>query len=377
MLSVFNCTATQYISSGELRVYNSSVFGPGLVHSVVAGSEVLLSCPSPAPWLLCIWVSPGGDRRCQVSLQEDRVEVCGQQAQQDSILTSSSAGGCELRLVSEVRDHGVWTCMLTLDTAGQYDSLVTRLVLSVSSPASLSLSRNETHLTCRAELGYPAPALSWRLDQTSPAPACAERSVLSSSSHLVSTTSSLALSSLPTNTSRLTCTARQQASPGQPELVRTVETSVEALQALQGSGWSHTALTSTDITLLLLCGGLCCLGNSHSLTPHSSKLSQLRGIIFQAWLSVSSPSLSRQSLSGAAVSKVSSPLSSTFRLGARQTAGPGRITINTRQFRVQRRKPSSSTRSWSSSTPNTSQGLTTENRWGQNRSFIVPKAALF
>ena len=71
MLSVFNCTATQYISSGELRVYNSSVFGPGLVHSVVAGSEVVLSCPAPAPWLLCIWVSPGGDRWCQVSLQED------------------------------------------------------------------------------------------------------------------------------------------------------------------------------------------------------------------------------------------------------------------------------------------------------------------
>ena len=125
-----------------LPVYNSTVFGPGPVHSVVAGSEVILSCPAPAPWLLCIWVSPGGARRCQVSLQQDRLEVCGPQ---DWLLTSSSGGGggCELRLVTEVGHHGVWTCMLTLDTAGQYDSLVTRLLLSVSSPALLSLPQRD------------------------------------------------------------------------------------------------------------------------------------------------------------------------------------------------------------------------------------------
>ena len=150
-----------------LAVYNSTVFGPGLVHSVMEGSEVVLSCPAPAPWLLCIWVSPGGARSCQVSLHQDRLEVCGHH---DSLLTSNTAGGgggaggCELRLVSEVSHHGVWTCMLTLDTAGQYDSLVTRLGLSVSSPPSLSLSHNETHLTCLADHGYPAPSLCWYLN---------------------------------------------------------------------------------------------------------------------------------------------------------------------------------------------------------------------
>ena len=250
------------ISSEMTTVYNSTVFGPGLVHTVLAGTEVILSCPAPAPWLLCIWVSPGGARRCQVSLQEDRLEVCGHQ---DSLLTNTSggAGGCQLRLVSEVSHHGVWTCMLTLDTAGQYESLVTRLVLAVSTPPSLSLSHNETHLSCQADQGYPAPSLSWHLhlDQSGPALVCEESAVvLSPHSHLTSTRSSLALSSLPPNTTVLTCRASQEAGPGQPRLVRTVSTNVRTLHSqLSLPPW----YTTKDITLLLLCGGLCCLGETN------------------------------------------------------------------------------------------------------------------
>ena len=242
-------------------VYNSTVFGPGLVHSVMAGSQVILSCPAPAPWLLCIWVSPGGDRWCQVSLQEDRLEVCGPQ---DSLLTSSRAGGsggCEVRLVSEVRHHGVWTCMLTLDTAGQYDTLVTRLGLSVSSPPSLSLSHNETHLTCWADNGYPAPSLSWHLDHSLTPP---EETVvvMSPSSHLVSTSSSLSLTSLPGNTTLLSCTVSQ------PQLVRTIQTNIKTLTSLLTSNQRtlSTSTTATDMTLILLCGGLCCLGKPPNIS---------------------------------------------------------------------------------------------------------------
>ena len=272
-----------------MAVYNSTVFGPGLVHSVVAGSEVVLSCPAPAPWLLCIWVSPGGARRCQVSIQEDRLEVCGHQ---DSLLTSHSpggaggGGGCELRLVSEVSHHGVWTCMLTLDTAGQYDSLVTRLGLSVSSPPSLSLSHNKTHLTCLADHGYPAPSLCWHLDH-SPSPLICEESqsslMMTSSSHLVSTRSSLSLSSLPPNTTLLSCRASQETGPGQPEVVRTLRTNIDDLRLHSEISHSPTTTITTDITVILLCGGLCCLGN---LVPPYQSDSQTIIIISQVWFSV-------------------------------------------------------------------------------------------
>ena len=263
-------------------VYNSTVFGPGLVHSVLVGSQVILSCPAPAPWLLCIWVSPGGDRWCQVSLQEDRLEVCGQQ---DSLLTSTRAGGsggCEVRLVSEVRHHGVWTCMLTLDTAGQYESLVTRLGLSVTSPPSLSLSHNETHLTCWADNGYPAPSLSWHLDHSLIPPVSEETvMVMSPSSHLVSTTSSLSLTSLPRNTTLLSCTVRQ------PQLVRTIETNIKTLTSLLTIN-QRTILppsnSVTDMMVIILCAGLCCLGKLHNISIDQSE--SQTAIIFQAWLSV-------------------------------------------------------------------------------------------
>ena len=152
----------------------SSVYG--LVHSVVAGGEVVLSCPAPGPWLLCVWLGPSGERRCQVRLggeeeEEGLVrseEVCGAQEAASSVLTSTDEN-CQLRLSGLVAaQHGVWTCMMTLDTAGQFQTLVTRLVLSVTSPPSLALSHNSSHLTCSAGDGYPAPALRWTLDDSIP-----------------------------------------------------------------------------------------------------------------------------------------------------------------------------------------------------------------
>ena len=147
-------------------MYNSSVYG--LVHSVEEGTEVLLSCPSPAPWLLCVWLAPSGERRCQVRLEQERgvtsEEVCGPQAESHHSQLTSSSSQCDLRLSSKASHHGLWTCMMTLDRAGQYESLVTRLVLAVTSPPSLSVSHNSTHLTYSADHGYPAPSLQWSLE---------------------------------------------------------------------------------------------------------------------------------------------------------------------------------------------------------------------
>ena len=53
------------VSVSSVREISTSRYP--LVTRVAAGSRLRLRCPAPgpAPWLLCVWVAPSGQRSCR------------------------------------------------------------------------------------------------------------------------------------------------------------------------------------------------------------------------------------------------------------------------------------------------------------------------
>ena len=137
-------------------------------------SSVQLSCPSPGAWLLCVWVSPSGHRSCNV-INSTVSQLCSN-SRSDIVTTVTRSGySCDLDLVVTPADHGTWTCMLTLAADHQFNNLVTKLALAVTVTPQLryknfyfkcinfnfSVETNQSHVTCRASHGYPAPHIYW------------------------------------------------------------------------------------------------------------------------------------------------------------------------------------------------------------------------
>ena len=144
------------------------------------GSGVLLSCPSPRPWLLCVMVSPMKEVVCGVREGGSIARVC----QGASLSLTGDETRCEVRIQAAPSHHGVWTCMLTMDQ--DYQAITTYIHLEVAVRPQVSIRHTahglvgwedqqgagravhlvegeEQNFTCLAEEGFPRPDIHWTL----------------------------------------------------------------------------------------------------------------------------------------------------------------------------------------------------------------------
>jgi len=156
-----------------------------LRQQVKEGDRVEMSCPSPHPWFLCIWRSPAQERQCGIQQSARGLQsVCSN----TRLSLSGNSTDCRVSVVIGRRDHGTWTCLLTLQE--DFSSLrswveirvETRPILSLelvlggkkvrvkksSLPPTLNMIEGQTkEVICRADQAYPKPTFLWTLGQAS------------------------------------------------------------------------------------------------------------------------------------------------------------------------------------------------------------------
>jgi len=173
--------------SGRLNVTTTKLRASilRLRQQVKEGDRVEMSCPSPHPWFLCIWRSPAQERQCGIQQNVRGLQsVCSN----TRLSLSGNSTDCRVSVVIGRRDHGTWTCLLTLQE--DFSSLrswveirvATRPVLSLelvlggkkvrvsksSQPPTLNMIEGQTkEVTCRADEVYPKPTFLWTLGQSS------------------------------------------------------------------------------------------------------------------------------------------------------------------------------------------------------------------
>ena len=129
-----------------------------------------LSCPSPAPWLVCVWVSP-------LSTTYWCVREGGGECEDHNI--TGEEDECQMVIRVSPSHHGAWTCMITM--GGDYTTVTTYLDMEVGVRARLSISHGVpgqepqqveggivhlvegqlNHFTCTAENGFPRSRIQW------------------------------------------------------------------------------------------------------------------------------------------------------------------------------------------------------------------------
>ena len=200
----------------------------------VTGSYFTLSCPSPRPWLLCVWLSPLLARQCAVQVGEKIDRVC----QEGRGEISAGESSCQMRLHARPGDHGAWTCMLTYDN--DYGTVRTYLDLQVavmpytsivyhsageirevtenSETASAELIAGlEKNFTCSAAGGFPRSQILWEVEKTSSPSLFSQHDHFEISQTMYTMNSSNTLTIHPTmylHNTTLTCHVTQYSSDG-------------------------------------------------------------------------------------------------------------------------------------------------------------------